>query len=210
MSARSIMSRYDRFDEREYYFINDIDRKIAGYVPNQGLGWLQVISILNGCRNGLAISAKNKDMGDQKLASNELEKALKYYNEALRYYPFEPRTLINRSETKNRIGDKEGFVQDLQNALFIYPDDPIALYNRSQIYLHGKKWNEAIGDINRAFKNGAEKYEYFLARAEAYLGLGNKEKALTDYFVALERTNNETERHDILKEVEKIQSMPAN
>ncbi|MCP4341198.1 MAG: hypothetical protein GY799_20530 [Desulfobulbaceae bacterium] len=210
MSARSIMSRYERVGGQDHHFISDIEKKIVEYLSNQGTSPWEIETILNGCRNGFAINSTNKDMGDQKLANDELQDAVTFYDKALYYYPYEPRALTNRSQARGLLGDIDGYVQDLQNALFFYPDDPIALYNSAQIYLKSEKWDKAIRDINRAFNNGAEKSAYFVSRAEAYLGLGNKKKALTDYKEALERTNNETERQDVLRQIDKLKSISAN
>ncbi|MDX2346013.1 MAG: hypothetical protein QNK11_03985 [Legionella sp.] len=63
--------------------------------------------------------------------------------------------------------------------------------------------------INRAFINGAETQDYYISRAKAYLGLGSNEKALADYSVALKLSNNETEKKEILSEINRIKAMPT-
>ena len=98
----------------------------------------------------------------------------------------------------------EGYSQDLGNALFIYPDDPIALYNRAQLFLANKQWGEALEDLNRAIDNGAQSHEFYVSRAEAHIGRGDTTQALSNYNAALESTDNPAQNQEIQEAIDKI------
>jgi tetratricopeptide (TPR) repeat protein len=206
MSARTIMSGYETVDDQDHYFIAEQEDKIEEYSLALGQQPAQVDINLANTRIGMSIVENNKSYGDERLAANQFNQAIEYYNQALYYYPYNPLVLVNRSNAFLRISDFESYVRDLENALMIYPDDPIALYNRALMYLQAEQWEKAIADIDRAFRNGAQDGNFYSARAKAYQKLGNNDKALADYQSALARLQTQAEKQEIIQAIEKLQS----
>lgn len=206
LSARTIMSTYETVDDQDHYFLMELEKKIEEYSLALGQQPAQVDINLANARIGMSIVENNKSYGDERLAANQFNQAIEYYNQALYYYPYNPLILVNRSNAYLRIGDFESYTRDLENALMIYPDDPIALYNRALLYLQGEKWKKAIEDIDRAFRNSAQDGNFYAVRAKAYQNLGKNDKALVDYQSALARMDSQAEKQEIIQAIEKLQS----
>jgi tetratricopeptide (TPR) repeat protein len=204
MSARTIMSSYERVDDQDHYFLLELEKKIVEYSLALGQQPAQVDITLANTRIGMSIVENNKHYGDERLAANQFNQAIEYYNQALYYYPYDPLILVNRSNTYSRSGDIESYVRDLENALMIYPDDPIALYNRALLYLQGEQWEKAITDIDRAFLNGAQDGNFYAARARAYRKLGNNDKAMVDYQSALARLESQAEKQEVIEAIKEL------
>jgi tetratricopeptide (TPR) repeat protein len=195
MSARTILSHYERWDDRQLQQVNHLDQKL--FELGQASGY--------DVTNGLRLYTQYKVEGDRLVTSNPME-AVKSYDAALSYYPHNPLALVNRSIAKLYLKDLDGYGRDLTDALLIYPDDPIALFNRAQIYLDAQCWQDALEDSDAAISLGGEEAAYYVRRAEAYEGLGEKGKAITDYHVALQRSGEEELRKDIEVRIAKLES----
>ena len=102
------------------------------------------------------------------------------------------------------INDLDGYAKDLDTALKIYPDDPVALYNRAQLFLNLKQFNDALQDADAAIKAGGKKAEFHIQRAEIFVGMGKKDLAIADYQLALKVTENDKDRRVLTDKIEKL------
>jgi hypothetical protein len=156
ISARTILSRYETWSDRQLQLVEHLNNKIIELAQANGYDAIAVQALSRNAANGFRLYAKYRAEGDRLLAVNSMD-AIEAYDAALSFYPHDPLVLVNRSSAKHRADDFDGYAQDLSNALLIYPDDPIARYNRAQLYLGARRWQDALEDASAAIRAGGEK-----------------------------------------------------
>lgn len=196
-SARVILSAATRRTEDRMKFEMFLEVKLRSLWKQLGLEQNDVYQLNYHLLN------QYKQEGDRYI-NHDPHTALKYYEAALSIYPLEPRILVNRSHVLHRLGDWEGYAQDLSNALLIHPKDGIARYNRSQIYILTNHWQDALQDLNVAVEADPEEVNFRLSRAECFEAIGNIEMALKDYEVALLKTSDPNARDQLQMKIKQL------
>lgn len=209
LSARTILSGYSSWDDRQLQQAKDLDRKLIDLAQAIAYDPAKIQSLLHDTANGFRFRSQHKQEGDRLLALNPKE-AIAAYGAALSFYPQDPLTLVHRAIAKSKIGDLVGYGDDLSDALRIYPDDAKARFYRAQILLLRKRWDDAVKDLDVAIRASGEDANFYVARAAAYTGLGEKEKALSDYTAALTKAKTEESREDIQQRMAKLKADTVN
>ncbi len=110
-------------------------------------------------------------------------------DKAFAAYPDNPNVRISRGriELQNKVYDKA--YADFDFAVNALPGDTVALYWRGYTALQMNRYGQAVADFSAATKNGDEAPDTYFNRSSAYMGLGKKDLAKSDWEtgIALER-----------------------
>jgi tetratricopeptide (TPR) repeat protein len=85
-------------------------------------------------------------------------------------------------------GDFDRAIEVLDEAVRIFPKDPAAYNERSQVYEEKHDWDHALGDINRAIalaNNDPYRASSYNGRAVIWKNMGVYDKAVADFGVAI-------------------------
>lgn len=95
--------------------------------------------------------------------------------------------LCERATMKNVLSDYQGALADYTKAIELKPDHARAYYNRGGTKADLKDYQGALADYLKAIELKPDyRGEYYKNRGSAYLGLGQKSKAMADYMRATE------------------------
>ncbi len=117
---------------------------------------------------------------------------------------------FNRGVLRGEIGDLNNAVDDFSRVLALDSKDLLALYNRAILYLKIKNYYKAISDLNIIIDHYPKYVNAFLARSEAYNGLGNKRFAQLDYNNAIKLKLDEDRKVDSKVDTTKNSSVHNN
>jgi hypothetical protein len=203
ISARTVLSRFQTWDAATFRLVQVLDRTLSEFVRVNRYRRPGIVQLVRSVSKGYQYFLEHRREGNRSLETNP-QKAIEAYNAALALYPYHPLILVNRSVANNRVRDLDGYARDLSNALQIYPDDPIARYNRAQIYARAKHWQKVLDDVNVAIGAGGDVADFYALRADAYEELGEAEKALADYRGALQRAQTDEQKATFARRIAEL------
>jgi tetratricopeptide (TPR) repeat protein len=190
-SSRVIIS--SRTIENEFEFVLFLEKKLEHLLSELGYNQDQTKYYLAQAGRGYQLRNHYKQKGDNQLDKDPTA-ALKSYNKALSLYLYDPKIIFKRSVARQNLGDKNGYLGDIEMALSLYPNDPIARYHRAQFYIGEKSWNKALEDLNVAINSDNQDVNFYLARSKCFEKIGNIEMAIEDYEAVLERAEKQEDR----------------
>lgn len=126
------------------------------------------------------------------------QKALEFYNEAIKLNPTDAEIYTNRGNIYSEARNFELALKDYNKALAIKPDYPPALDNRGALYGMNGKIDLALNDFNRVIAVDPGYKSAYPNRATAFLDAGKYEEAIKDFNTYLTFKPNDV---DILNSV---------
>ncbi|MEH2201052.1 MAG: tetratricopeptide repeat protein [Nostoc sp.] len=139
----------------------------------------------------------------------DMQGAIIAWNEALSLNPNNAHTYYYRGITKAEIGDYDGAVEDLKQAIYITPkylnakrqlekirqyllgsdstvlqlksNNPTQHYQRGKVRLHFGEYQEAINEFNQALQINPSLVAAYYSRGKSYYKLKKKEEAIKDF-----------------------------
>ena len=120
--------------------------------------------------------------------AEEYDKAINYFNKALEKEPEEKRLLFERGYAYYRTGDKEKAMADIKKWLKDPStgkrDKPRTMGNA---YMIMGEYDKALKYFNEAMKANPNNFSYYNDRAYVYILQGNKEAAIKDLNLVIEK-----------------------
>lgn len=121
------------------------------------------------------------------------ERAIEYYNEALKLNKTDAEIYTNRGNAYFKIKKFTEALNDYNAALAIKPDYIFAFSNRGSLYGTMGKFELAIDDLTRVIKKDPSYKSAYPNRATAYLEFGKYNEAIADYSKFLEFKPNDVD-----------------
>ncbi|MEZ4887193.1 MAG: tetratricopeptide repeat protein [Chitinophagales bacterium] len=114
-----------------------------------------------------------------------IDKALQYFNEALKYHPNDPHALNERAGVYFELQDIERGFNDVNLLIEVDPSYYQAYLNRAILYSISNNHAAAVKDYTQYLKKKTEDDRAYNWRGISYLQLQNFDKALTDFNKAI-------------------------
>ena len=124
--------------------------------------------------------------GDLARIRSDYTAAVSYYSAALRVSRQDAALYNKLGIAELQLGDKGAAGKDFGKALKYNPDLTAALNNLGAVNLMQKKYRPAVGYLKRALAMDESAAATHLNLAEAWFGLGEADRAMTEYARALE------------------------
>jgi tetratricopeptide (TPR) repeat protein len=131
--------------------------------------------------------AKSAEMkGDLERIHNNFHLAISYYQQALRADPRNPAILNKMGIAELKIGDRGPARKHFSQALKYDPRNISALNNLGAVSYLDKKYKNAVKYLKQALELDESSAPAHLNLAEAWMGMGQIDRAMTEYARALE------------------------
>jgi Flp pilus assembly protein TadD len=133
------------------------------------------------------VAAKSAEQkGDTARMHNDYTTAASYYQKAVRIDPQNSGAWNKLAVSEFKLGDKGAARKHFNQAVKCDPGNAVALNNLGALSLTDKKYNAAVRYLKRALALDELNATAHLNIAESWMGLGDVEKAMTEYSRALE------------------------
>lgn len=113
------------------------------------------------------------------------EKAVGFFDEAIRLDPTFARAYYNRGIAHQQLEQNERAIKDYSEAIRLDPNDADAYANRGTVYENLKQYERAIKDYHEAIRLDPNDASNYANRAGAYDKLDQFENAIKDYSEAI-------------------------
>ncbi|MFN2508557.1 MAG: tetratricopeptide repeat protein [Chthoniobacterales bacterium] len=113
------------------------------------------------------------------------ERALRDYDQAIRFNPANAGAYVNRGVIYGHRGDDEAAIMDYTEAIRLDPKMHQAFHNRALAYRDQDKLDLAERDLTEAIRLDANFASAYVNRGAVHLAKGNLDRALADYEAAL-------------------------
>ena len=131
--------------------------------------------------------AKSAEMkGDLERVHNNFLMAISYYQQALRADPRNPTVLNKMGIAELKIGDRGPARKHFNQALKYDPRNISALNNLGAVSYLDKKYKSSVKYLKQALELDESSAPAHLNLAEAWMGMGQIDRAMTEYARALE------------------------
>jgi len=131
--------------------------------------------------------AKTAEMkGDLERVHNNFYMAISYYQQALRSDPRNPAILNKMGIAELKLGDRGPARKHFSQALKYDPRNISALNNLGAVSYLDKKYKNAVKYLKQALELDESSAPAHLNLAEAWMGMGQIDRAMTEYARALE------------------------
>jgi tetratricopeptide (TPR) repeat protein len=84
----------------------------------------------------------------------EHQKAIEFFDKALKIEKDQPLALNNRGYSKYKVGHLKGGLSDFEKSILHYPANSYAFKNRALIYFAMKEFTKSCADLHTAIKLG--------------------------------------------------------
>ncbi len=176
----------------ELSFVNTIPlTALKTLMTNSG----QVESITEWRRHPQIRAYTKTDFGNMDLAAGKYEKAIAYYDAALKLNPNLTDTYLKRADAKDEIGDIKGAVEDYDNAIKLNPEEASAYYNRGLAKRKLDDFEGAIEDYDKAISLSPEDPDTYNNRGIVKRFLGDIKGAIEDYNIAIQLNPEDTKAY---------------
>lgn len=179
---------------RDYHGISTevIYNDIHGFIRNQNIHGDAYTHFYRGfaCRN-----RADKTKTDEE-KQREYEKAIVYYNQAIKLKPDFLQAYTNRGVAYEEKGEYEKAIQDYNKVIQLKPDDVIVYYNRAVAYEKKGELDNAIQDYTRAVELKPDFFQAYNNRGTVYERKGEYEKAIVDYTQAIQLKSDYTKAYN--------------
>jgi tetratricopeptide (TPR) repeat protein len=131
--------------------------------------------------------AKSAEMrGDLERIHNNYVLAISYYQQALRANPRNPNILNKLGISELKVGDRGAARKNFSQALKADPKNISALNNLGAVAYLDKKYKTAVKYLKQALELDESSAPAHLNLAEAWLGMNQVDRAMTEYARAIE------------------------
>lgn len=110
----------------------------------------------------------------------QYDKAVKFYNLAIKYKPERYEAYYWRGQLLATKGENKRAVEDMMQVIRLNPKNVSAFNYLGWIYSNEKKWNKAIEYLSKAIELNPKNAWAYYNRGRCYYKLGQREKALQD------------------------------
>ena len=124
--------------------------------------------------------------GDRKLLIDDYSGALTDYTQAIMLRPEFADAYFNRGRAKQGLGDYQGAIADYSKAVDLEPAHAKHYCFRGGIKSDHNDYHGGIGDFTKAVELDPNYAMAYFNRAMAFLGIGRKLEALSDFLKAKE------------------------
>ena len=141
--------------------------------------------------------AKTAEMkGDLERIHNNFFLAISYYQQALRSDPRNPAVLNKLGIAELKLGDRGPARKHFSQALKYDPRNISSLNNLGAVAYLDKKYKNAVKYLKQALELDESSAPAHLNLAEAWMGMGQIDRAMTEYARALELAGQNRARDD--------------
>lgn len=123
-------------------------------------------------------------LGQISAAENAMQKAIDHFSRAITLEPRRAEAYSDRGREYLRLIKPDEAIRDLTKAIEITPTDA-SYVNRANSFLLKRQFKDALADAAKAIALNPRNANAYNARGLAYAGLGQKQKAISDYRTAL-------------------------
>lgn len=127
------------------------------------------------------VSAVCQNRGNAYWSKGEDEKAMRDYEQAIRFNPRNAGAYVNRGVVLSKRGENEGAIKDYNEALRLEPKLADALYNRALSFEEEGETERALQDLTAAIALKSDFALAYLNRGKLQLEEGDFEKAEKDF-----------------------------
>jgi tetratricopeptide (TPR) repeat protein len=142
------------------------------------------------CNEWIAVDAKDARpynyLGAAWQAKRDLERALPYFNEAVRRLPDDEKVLNNRGNVWREKGDLDKAFADYDRSIELDPKGSSAYSNRGLAWRARDDLDRAIADFDKSIALDSKNSDAFVNRGLAYEAKGEIEKAKVDFQSAMD------------------------
>jgi regulator of sirC expression with transglutaminase-like and TPR domain len=142
------------------------------------------------CNEWMAVDAKDARpynyLGTAWQGKRDLDRALPYFDEAVRRLPNEATVLNNRGNVWRESGDLDKAFADYDRSIELDPKGSSAYSNRGLAWRARDDLNRAIADFDRSIAVDPKNSDAFVNRGLAYEAKGEVEKAKADFQSAID------------------------
>lgn len=135
----------------------------------------QPVEVLVEGKNLLAVDLKQNAIAE-----------IEYYSKAILADPDDFGHYTNRAFAYLDNGQSDLALKDIEKCIELEPERPGPKFNKAQIHFRTDKFKECIEDCDVLIAQHPDYFGGWETRGEAYLKLGEKEKALSDYNKSIE------------------------
>ena len=143
--------------------------------------------------------------------------AIAEYDEIIRRKPFDAVALVNRGRALSAKGEFERALADFNLSRGLGDDDAMTFAGRAEAYHKMGNYEQAISDCDRTLATGTMTPVAwaiaFLVRGKCYAAKGERERAASDFWEALQRTFSQpliSEAEECLRALESESSEPRD
>lgn len=136
--------------------------------------------------DALQIAKSSEMKGDLERIHNNYMLAISYYQQSLRSNPRNPNVLNKLGIAELKIGDRGPARKHFSQALKYDPRNISALNNLGAVSYLDKKYKNAVKYLKQALELDESSAPAHLNLAEAWMGMGQIDRAMTEYARALE------------------------
>jgi tetratricopeptide (TPR) repeat protein len=124
--------------------------------------------------------------GDEARAHKDYDSAVGYYQKALRADPKNAGLYNKLAISEFQLGDQSSARKDLRQAIKLDPHNAVAFNNLGVIDLMDKKYKASVNHLKQALALNESSATAHVNMAEAWMGLRQVDRAMTEYSRALE------------------------
>jgi tetratricopeptide (TPR) repeat protein len=150
-------------------------------IKRSGLDWIS--ASLNRA-GGDAVEA-HLEQGVQALEAKDLEKALGWFDKAIRLAPDNAEAYLHRANAHSLKKDYDKALADFDEAVRLDPKNPNAFYGRGICHTYRKDNDKALQDFSQAIRLDGTNGEPYIQRGHVYCDMKNYEQALADFEQAI-------------------------
>lgn len=139
-------------------------------------------------RPGLGLA--HVQLGNLLLARNEARTALDHFDQAVRIDGRDTAALVGRAIARDRVGDLDGAIASLSDALAQAPDNAVYHLMRAQLLRRKGDNTRALADADRALTLSPGNVDALVERGTLQNALGNRDQAIADCNRAIDLSSN--------------------
>jgi predicted Zn-dependent protease len=166
-------------EARQRTHVDDMSETVVLSMANSGnpdVGSASAVSVAQ-----YKIPDKARDRlrkAQEQVGKQELDKAQKYIEEALKIYPKYAEALTLRAVIRMDLNQREAALEDLDSAIKIDPSYPMAYFAQGAIYNASKEFAKAIDFLQRGLALEPQSWQGYFELAKAYLGQSDYSRSL--------------------------------
>jgi len=130
--------------------------------------------------------------GNRYFATARYDSAIYYYTRSIGNNNADTQSLYNRSICYLKYGNTRAAIADLTRFIELQPDNKNAISQRAAVYQELGQYGQAILDYEKAL-DGTSDATWYNNRGMCYKKLGNNERALVDFSVAISKAQTDTQ-----------------
>lgn len=160
-------------------------------------------------RDGLMSEAAKQYLHVAGLYSDkgEMEKAIVFYRKVLDIQPVNKQAIIGTADLNERIGNLAKAIEQMKEAVTLFPEDAEILLRCAEIYVMAEKFDEALGYLGQVVEIEPANIRARRLIGDIYLKQGDRERAWAEYLPLLDEMILEEKYDDAINLLESFKDI---